>query len=264
MGVYPNQREVLTFPFPGTCTWKIHKQNIPGEFLALPKVKEMFACFIIVYSNHTIFLLQGLSLLASAAAVQSFLWDPMGCSPPDSSSMEFSKQEYWSGLPCPPPRDLPDPGIEPRSAAFQADSLTLSHQGRPPLSLRTTKWPRDVAAHTKYTTIQKIIRASIPWGSPRISHIKKRKYQNLWERGMAQGPGTKDLIIQVRLKSTQLVVSVTTQKTLVKSFPSLSCFSSVCFLPGQGSFSDFKPIGHVGRITYLKTMHCFSKGQIFG
>ena len=29
--------------------------------------------------------------------------------------MGFSKQEYWSGLPCPPPGDLPDPGIEPTS-----------------------------------------------------------------------------------------------------------------------------------------------------
>ena len=30
-------------------------------------------------------------------------------------SMGFSRQEYWSGLPCPPPEDLPDPGIEPVS-----------------------------------------------------------------------------------------------------------------------------------------------------
>ena len=30
-------------------------------------------------------------------------------------SMEFSRQEYWSGLPCPPPGDLPEPGIEPTS-----------------------------------------------------------------------------------------------------------------------------------------------------
>ena len=30
-------------------------------------------------------------------------------------SMGFSRQEYWSGLPCPPPGDLPDPGIEPSS-----------------------------------------------------------------------------------------------------------------------------------------------------
>ena len=38
-------------------------------------------------------------------------------------SMEFSRQEYWSGLPFPSPGDLPDPGIEPRSPALQADAL---------------------------------------------------------------------------------------------------------------------------------------------
>ena len=45
-------------------------------------------------------------------------------------SMGFCRQEYWSGLPCPPPGDLPDPGIKsmsPVSPAFQADSLPLSH-----------------------------------------------------------------------------------------------------------------------------------------
>ena len=33
---------------------------------------------------------------------------------------EFPRQEYWSGLPCPPPGDLPDPGIEPASPALPA------------------------------------------------------------------------------------------------------------------------------------------------
>ena len=37
-------------------------------------------------------------------------------------SMEFSRQEYWSGLPFPSPGDLPDPGIEPRSPALWADT----------------------------------------------------------------------------------------------------------------------------------------------
>ena len=36
---------------------------------------------------------------------------------------EFSRQEYWIELPCPPPKDLPNPGIKPRSPALQADSL---------------------------------------------------------------------------------------------------------------------------------------------
>ena len=49
-------------------------------------------------------------------------------------SMRFSRQEYWSGLPCPPPGDLPDPRMEsvtPVSPALQADSLPLSHLGSP-------------------------------------------------------------------------------------------------------------------------------------
>ena len=48
-------------------------------------------------------------------------------------SMEFSRQESWSGLPCPPPGDLPDPGMEPVSPAAPALSggfLQLSYQQR--------------------------------------------------------------------------------------------------------------------------------------
>ena len=44
-------------------------------------------------------------------------------------SMEFSRQESWGGIPCPPPGDLPDPGIQPESLAVQVDSLPLSHWG---------------------------------------------------------------------------------------------------------------------------------------
>ena len=46
-------------------------------------------------------------------------------------SMEFSRQEYWSGLPCPPPGDLPNPGIEPRSLKLQVDSLLSEPPGKP-------------------------------------------------------------------------------------------------------------------------------------
>ena len=51
------------------------------------------------------------------------LCSPMNYNPPGSSSMGFSRQEYLSGLPCPSPGDLPDPGIEPGSPALQVDSL---------------------------------------------------------------------------------------------------------------------------------------------
>ena len=46
-------------------------------------------------------------------------------------SMEFSRQEYWSGLPLPSPGDLPDPGIVPRSPELQADTLPSEPPGKP-------------------------------------------------------------------------------------------------------------------------------------
>ena len=47
-----------------------------------------------------------------------------------SLSMGFSRQGYWSGLPFPSPGDLPDPGIEPRSPALQADALPSEPPGK--------------------------------------------------------------------------------------------------------------------------------------
>ena len=46
-------------------------------------------------------------------------------------SLGFSRQGYWIGLPFPSPGDLPDPGIEPRSPALQADSLPTELSGKP-------------------------------------------------------------------------------------------------------------------------------------
>ena len=46
-------------------------------------------------------------------------------------SMEFSRQEYWSGLPFPSPGDLPNPGIEPGSPALQAKALPSEPPGKP-------------------------------------------------------------------------------------------------------------------------------------
>ena len=46
-------------------------------------------------------------------------------------SIGILQARYWSGLPCPPPRDLPNPGIESRSPALQADSLPSEPPGKP-------------------------------------------------------------------------------------------------------------------------------------
>ena len=59
------------------------------------------------------------------------LCDPMTVAHQAPLSMGSSRQEYWSGLPCPPPGDLPDPGIRPGSPALQVDSLLSEPPGKP-------------------------------------------------------------------------------------------------------------------------------------
>ena len=49
--------------------------------------------------------------------------------------MEFSRQEYYTGFPCPSPGNLPDAGTEPWSPALQADSLLSEPPGKPNLNI---------------------------------------------------------------------------------------------------------------------------------
>ena len=56
---------------------------------------------------------------------------PRDCSPSAPLFMGFSRQEYWSGLSCPPPGDLLHLRIEPLFPALLVDSFPLSHQGSP-------------------------------------------------------------------------------------------------------------------------------------
>ena len=66
--------------------------------------------------------------------------------------MGFSRQEYWSGLPCPPPGDLPDPGIEPvslKSAVLAGRFFTTSTTWEANMScVRLFVTPQTVALHT--------------------------------------------------------------------------------------------------------------------
>ena len=66
------------------------------------------------------------SELLSHVRLFAMLWT-VACQAP--LSMEFSRQEYWSGLPLPSPGDLPNPGVEPGSPGLQADSLLSEPPG---------------------------------------------------------------------------------------------------------------------------------------
>ena len=97
------------------------------------------------------------SVLCCAIVTQSrpIHCDPMDCSPPGPLSMGFSRQEYWSVLPWSPPRNLPNPGVKPRSPAMQADSL-LSESPKKPFI-------RSIGVQTRYQ---------------RLTHPKKENYGN--------------------------------------------------------------------------------------
>ena len=88
--------------------------GVPSRFWSLQVPSQL------LHSQLCACMLRGFSLTPWIAAHQAPL------------SMGFSRQEYWSGLPCPPPGDLPHPGIElvfPASPALPVDFLPLSHQG---------------------------------------------------------------------------------------------------------------------------------------
>ena len=93
---------------------------------ALPLFQKITAVFILI---HLVVLREKESEVARSCLT---LCNPMDCSiayqaPP---SMEFSRQEYWIGLPFPSPGDLHDPGIKPGSLTLQADALPSEPPGK--------------------------------------------------------------------------------------------------------------------------------------
>ena len=69
--------------------------------------------------------------MLSHSAIYNSLATPRSVAHQAPLSMGFPRQEYSSGLPFPSPGNLPDPGIELESPAFQADSLPLNHHRNP-------------------------------------------------------------------------------------------------------------------------------------
>ena len=93
------------------------------------------------------------------------LCDPWTVAHQAPLSMEFSQQEYWSGLPFPSPVDLPIPGIDPGSPALQADALPLSHWGscylfRDMIKMQTYKHLYEISTEQTLTFIREIFISS--------------------------------------------------------------------------------------------------------
>ena len=104
---------------------------LQGIFLTQEMNQDLLHCRQILYQLSY---QENPAAAATAKSLQSCptLCDPKDGSPPGSSvQWALCRQEYWSGLPCPPPGDLPNPGIKPRSPALQADSSPSELPGKP-------------------------------------------------------------------------------------------------------------------------------------
>ena len=91
---------------------------------------EVQKSLVFLKQNFRVFVVQSLS----CAQLISTRWTVAGQA---ILSTEFSRQEYWSGLPFPSPGDLPDPGIE--STSPLQDSLPLRHRGSPDITILLNK-----------------------------------------------------------------------------------------------------------------------------
>ena len=94
----------------------------------------------------------------SCSVVSDYLW-PHGLSQRNRllCPWGFPRQKYWSGLPCPPPGDLPNPGIEPGFPTLQADSLPAEPPGKPPHLLKQWKSRTLISSAGKVVEQQKLL-----------------------------------------------------------------------------------------------------------
>ena len=100
-----------------------------SQIQKVPELHSVSSSLQIRFGNEGIKSIQATVVVQPLSRVQLFAtpWTTVRQAP---LFMGFFRQEYWSGLPFPPPGDLPDPGIQPQgstSPAWQADSLPLSH-----------------------------------------------------------------------------------------------------------------------------------------
>ena len=89
-------------------------------------IPSWFQKSTVFLSRHSHYLTYSESL--SRVWLSAIVWTVAHQAP---RSIVFSRQEYWSGLPCPSPGDLPDPGIEPVSPALQVNSLPTQAPRKP-------------------------------------------------------------------------------------------------------------------------------------
>ena len=132
-----NCQGLLSMEFSRQAYWSGLPFPSPGDF-PKPGIKLRSSSFFFLQTQ--IFYITGnfFTVWATRVKSKSIQWKwkllsqvQLFATPWTTQSMEFSRSEHWSGQPFPSPGDIPNPGIEPRSPALQADSLPDEPQGKP-------------------------------------------------------------------------------------------------------------------------------------
>ena len=110
-------------------------------------------------------------------------------------SMNFSRQEYWTGLPCRPPGYLPNPGIKPRFPALQADSLLSEPSGKPQRTALRGKKRKWVTPNPELPS----------WFSGKESacQCRKRRFNLVWEDPLEKEMATHSSILAWKISRTE-------------------------------------------------------------
>ena len=117
-------------------------------YVLILQINQSNICFLMKYLDkpYPLFILGILmKVKVKLLSVSDSLHTPWTAAHQAPLSMEFFRQEYWNGEPCPSPGDLPDPGIKARSSAWQADSSPLTHQASPSRMCLNPSSPADVS-----------------------------------------------------------------------------------------------------------------------
>ena len=96
-----------------------------AEFSTTKQIMQMWVHLKISYKTRG----SGGGYVAESCPTLAIPWTV--CNRQAPLSREFSRQEYWNGLPFPSPRDLPNPGIKPGSPTLQSDCLPSEPPGKP-------------------------------------------------------------------------------------------------------------------------------------
>ena len=141
---------------PNSSPWSILATHMPSPVTALSSRGQGWAAsqrWTALLRRALLYVIQSLSRVRLFVIPRTIAYQ----APP---SMGFSRKEHWSGLPFPSPGNLPNPGIEPGSPAFQAEALTSEPPGSPIRALGDTKGEMEaICKRCGQVSMQRIISA---------------------------------------------------------------------------------------------------------